>query len=325
MEINEKKNSLIEKSLKNDLEECVNLLSKGLFGDALEIYNSVLNKNPASWEGEAGFRTTKFWQNRIHSGASAKISTRPFRNIIEYWGEYERYADKHKMVKSLAHQGILQFVYKSLTYAFPNTNSLQVNLENDFKTITKVGEIFIKMEDWANATFAFETARAIKREDAHTLSLLGESYYQNKNIHRGLVMLREAFFVNPRRVPVDLLKSEPIQQSIKEMEDAGIRKEHQIEWLAVFATLYGFFPIKRSLSRKQLEELNQNTIKLEEAHKNNNDHSHILPRLINHYLWLLDYYLFQEEDKTIRDQILGRIKTLDSRMHEILINTYRIL
>jgi tetratricopeptide (TPR) repeat protein len=319
----EKNPNLIERSEQIDLDEGVKCLNRGFFQEALVLYNGILNRNPVSHEGEAGYRTTKFWINRLLDVESSENKTGKIHKIIENWEQYENYAKTHQMDKSRAYFALLGFVHRKLTIALPNMGNIQSLLGNDYRIITRLGEIFLKLEDWHNAVYALESARSLKKEDPYILALLGESYYQTDNIHRALVMLREAFFINPGKVPLKLLKSKPIREMISEMANAGIKPEHQAEWLPIFATLYGIFHIKRGLSRQQLENLNRNTLKLEENFRSSQEHPYLLPRLLNHYIWLLDYYLVQENMPEIGEEILTRIKSLDTKVHEILIKTYQ--
>ena len=49
--------------------------------------------------------------------------------------------------------------------------------------------------------------------------------------------------------------------------------------------------------------------------KADEDGSVLVPRLINHYFWLIDHYVNIKEDKAKIDDVLLRIKVLDKNIY----------
>ncbi len=307
---------------KNDLEEGSRLLIKGNFSAAMDLYSQILDKNPYSSAAEAGYRISRFWMHRRDILEKILNQNRQLKQFIETWEHYEHFTRQHQIRESQAHWSTLIFLHNQLAYLMPHLQEILSALDHDFRLILKFGEIFIHLGDWQNAIQALESARSLKKDDPVILALLGEAYCQENNMYRGLAMFREAFFLDTQKISLEMIQCKVIQDLIAEMRQSGIKEEDMASWLPVFAALYGVFTVKRSLSQMQLEDLNRDTLHLEETYRLNRDHTQILPRLLNHYLWLLDYYYVQEQNKISVGEIINRIKTLDPQLYNLLVATY---
>lgn len=306
------------------MEEAYKYLSRGQFQDALKHFSSVLDRQPDNDNASAGYRISRFWLNRMNLLKSDNPAESRVEEFIFEWQKFENYAQEYNMNQSASYNALLRYIHRLLTFRLPYLSRELHNRDVSIDSVIKMGELFIQLEDWDSAIQALEAARSVRKEDATLLAYLGEAYYQARQEHKGLVMFREAFFVDAQSIPLDRLQSRPIREALDEMGEAGIQQEDLAEWLPIFGTLLGILNVKRNLDQNQLHELYENTIKLEEAYRNNSAHSMILPRLLNHYLWLLDYFLFQEDDKKARDEIVSRVHSLDPRVHELLLSAYNL-
>ena len=75
------------------------------------------------------------------------------------------------------------------------------------------------------------------------------------------------------------------------------------------------FYVKRNLSAHQVETIQKDIYNLEVTYQKMNkgqvEGSNILPRLINKYLWLLDYYTLQSYNFDNVTQIRDRLVNID--------------
>ena len=80
---------------------------------------------------------------------------------------------------------------------------------------------------------------------------------------------------------------------------------------------------KRELRAFEVGKLKQAVFSLENELKESGSNQDILiPRLINHYFWLVDYYVNSNDDERARtsiNEILLKIKYLDPKIHELYI------
>ena len=79
----------------------------------------------------------------------------------------------------------------------------------------------------------------------------------------------------------------------------------------------GVFNIKRPLRSQEIGRLKQDIYAKESEYKDpSNDSELIVPRLLNLYLWLLDYYLLSKESINKINELLLKIKLLDPAIYK---------
>jgi hypothetical protein len=133
-------------------------------------------------------------------------------------------------------------------------------------------------------------------------------------------LFREAFFINPQRVDVDLLESGLITRLTEKALEAGRGGIELTEWIPVYGEILGVLSVKRELKPIEAGKLKQSIYELEtELAADGARRPILLPRLINRYFWLVDYYMNQKEEKARVDELLLKIKLLDSNVHKMYI------
>jgi len=85
----------------------------------------------------------------------------------------------------------------------------------------------------------------------------------------------------------------------------------------VYGVLYGVFNVKRELRALEFGKLKQAIFALENELKDASaeTRSVLVPRLINHYFWLIDHYVNVNDDKTRINEVLLKIKLLDTDVY----------
>ena len=93
-----------------------------------------------------------------------------------------------------------------------------------------------------------------------------------------------------------------------------------MEWIPVYGQLYGVFTVKRKLRPTEIARLKQEIYAKENEIKDPSCQTELLtPRLINLYFWLVDYYLSTNEDVSKFNEIVTRIKILDTEIYELYV------
>ena len=137
------------------------------------------------------------------------------------------------------------------------------------------------------------------------------------------VLFREAFYIDAQKIDIDFLESELITRLISRIEENDYKEEVLKEWIPVYGVLYGVLSIKRELRAFEVGKLKQAVFSLENELKESGSNQDILiPRLINHYFWLVDYYVNSNDDERARtsiNEILLKIKLLNPKIHEMYI------
>ena len=82
--------------------------------------------------------------------------------------------------------------------------------------------------------------------------------------------------------------------------------------------LYGVFNIKRELRALEAGKLKQSVFALENELKESDKEPELLvPRLINRYFWLIDHYMTTNGERERINEILLKIKLLDSSIYDM--------
>jgi hypothetical protein len=80
------------------------------------------------------------------------------------------------------------------------------------------------------------------------------------------------------------------------------------------------FYVRRNLNKHQVESLKREVFNLENSLKrlsiDDIDATNVIPRLLNKYLWLLDYYEHQNVNTANSDDIRNRLLSLDKDLFE---------
>lgn len=151
---------------------------------------------------------------------------------------------------------------------------------------------------------------AVLAELADCYALCGEEKYAK-------VLFREAFFLDPENIDIDFLDSELIKCLITKTIEKGYSGKILHYWIPVFGVLGGIFNIKRELTSQEVCRLRQNIYAMESEYKDPSCNAEILvPQLLNSYFWLVDHYVLNHENLTKINEVLLKIKILDSSIYE---------
>ena len=87
-------------------------------------------------------------------------------------------------------------------------------------------------------------------------------------------------------------------------------------WIPVYGVLWGIFNIKRELRSQEVGKLRQEIYALENEQKDPScDFQILTPRLINMYFWLIDHYVQNNDNQRLINEILLKIKILDTNIY----------
>ena len=128
---------------------------------------------------------------------------------------------------------------------------------------------------------------------------------------------REAFFIDPEGIELQFLESEIICRLINRVYNLGYRVEDIADWVPIYGIIDGVFNVKRELRAFEVGQLKQNIFLMEgEVQNASQEQKHkLVPRLINHYFWLIDHYVSVNESKSKIDDLLLRIRVLDQNIY----------
>lgn len=155
-----------------------------------------------------------------------------------------------------------------------------------------------------------EDAAPILAEMADCYALCGQDNYAK-------VFFREAFFLAADKIDLLFLDSELILRLIELVRQYGYPDRVMQEWIPVYGVLYGVLNINRPLRPIEFSNLKRDITSLEnEIQSSTGGVSALVPRLINKYFWLIDYYLNINDDREKINDTLRRIKLLNEDVYK---------
>ncbi len=306
--------------LLNESSEIFQLISEGKFREAIKKTDHVMSVNPDYPGAVEAYRTAKFWQNREKEIKKLPEGKRTADFLMEEWTSYDDYASLKEMKNSSAYRSAMKYIFfraaEHYKLAFQN------NQETDsrFDLLTNLGECFLRLGEYKYAVETLEFARGSYRSSARLLFILAESYFHIDDIPKSLLFYREAFSIEPLDIDLSIVEAVPVKDIIEAINDSGRSFREIREWIPVFGFLTDIFYVRRNLNKHQVESLKREVFNLENSMArlglDDIEATNILPRMLNKYLWLLDYYENQNVNPENTNQIRSRLLTLDRELFE---------
>lgn len=295
----------------------ITYICKSEFEKALEIMDDILKTNSDFPGLIEAIKSVKFWQNRWIKIMREPVGKEQADILISEWANYRNYIKTFQNIdkventfialKNLIYKKIL----KNLIYAFQNSEVPNIEL------LKKIGEIFLEIDETEKAIETLEYARMFRKKDSVILAMLAEAYSRDGNQDKSLLFFREAFFYEPQQIDLAILKSDSIKRLIEEIKTDGIGEKVLAEWIPIYGALLNIFIIKRELTFEEIERIIQETEELEkEYHSRQYNNEIIMPRLINRYFWIIDYYKMQSPNREYTKIYLNKLRELNSVIYQ---------
>jgi hypothetical protein len=110
------------------------------------------------------------------------------------------------------------------------------------------------------------------------------------------LIFREAFLSDPQEVRVYSMESVLFCELYRAVGERGYEGSDILEWMPVWGTLQGAFPLKCELNQVKLGKLKaqvfelENELKTEGGPGSRSLDKKLIPRLLNRYFWLVEHY-----------------------------------
>ncbi len=302
------------------INEAYVLIEAGDFTQAVKKIDELMTINPDYPGLAASYRVARFWETRKKALEELAKGRETADFLMTQWEEFEAFAQAKGLVSATAYQKAMRYVFFSASEHYTIAFNDRENPTDNLQLLMQLGTCFIRLGEYQHTIEALEYARSAYRSNACILSLLAESYYHTGDIPRALLYFREAFLLNPSEIDIQLLSSKPI---IEALELVGQHKPDCTdvrEWVPVMAHIHDIFYVKRQLNSSQLESIKKDIVKLEASFQTMNKEkiaqSNVVPRLINRYLWMMDYFEFQQFDQQSLFDIRDRLLAIDRALFE---------
>ncbi len=280
----------------------------------LDVLSCAYNVDFDSYEITGLFKMVKYWKARWDSmedfgspfqkGAYLLSQWDPFMVWLENMGD----ASPFRTIEALK-----KFVFRS---ALGFYQELWVTGQEDPELYLGVGRCYKALGNYEKAVPVFEQGARLGKGNTELLFELADSYALIDEIRGAKLFFREAFYQNPCAVDVGRLESPLIKRLIQKVSRAGVPQNLLSEWLPVYAVVYGMFDVKREMRLIEYGKLKQSIFSLQSELRQNDETEKIIPRLINKYFWLIDYYMSTDRDRKMIDEVLMNIKLLNPSIYK---------
>jgi tetratricopeptide (TPR) repeat protein len=295
-------------------------IESGDFNLAVKKLDELLTINPEYPGLAESYRVARFWDSRKKNLDELSKGKETADFLMKQWEEFEAFARDKNVVHTTAYQKVMRYVFFTASEHYITAFNDRENPTDNLKLLMQLGTCLVRIAEYQHTIEVLEYARSQYQSNACILSLLAEAYYHANDIPRSLLYFREAFLLNPQEIDLPLLSSKPIIEAVELTKQTKPDCKDIREWIPIVAFIHDIFYVKRQLNSSQLEQLKKDILRLEENYQTLNkdrvEQSNIIPRLINRYLWMMDYYEFQHYDQQSLLDIRSRLLAIDKELFE---------
>jgi len=301
------------------LSEAYKLLKSGDIEKASTILKEGLVYNLEDEELIFALHCCNFWIDCIRRMENLKDSYEKGESLLLEWKSFQLVIKREKKTFELALYAIKTGVF---TLALECYKEIEEPKQSSQKGIVlrKLGLCCKELGEFDLAKTYLMQANEVSPGSALILAELADCYALCGEERQSKVLFREAFFLDAASIDLSFLDSELIRCLIQKVQEKKYTGAVLLEWIPVYGQLFGVFNVKRKLRPQEVGKLRQEIYAKENEMKDPScDSKLITPRLINLYFWIIDYYVLAENENSRINDILIRIKILDSEIYNLYV------
>lgn len=299
------------------LREILKLLEQGNPEEAQKLICPLFVEDIESQELKYTNKCCMFW---IDSNRRLKSIADPFErcaNIFSEWKSYKNFITGDGQIYEPAflaiQTGFFTTALKDFEILFEEKDAFQ-----RAEAYKKAGICHKELGNYETARNLIKEATSIYPSSASAIAELADCYCLCGDERIGKLLFREAFFINAEAIDLDFMESALIKFLINATRAKGYSGRQLQYWIPIYGILNGIFTVKRDLTSQEVAKLINNVFAMESEYKNPCcDKKILVPKLLNSYFWLIDHYLKHRESGNRVNEILLKIKILDSSIYEM--------
>ena len=301
-----------------ELKVALGFLKQGNPLEAQKIISSLFEQDLESTELSYTNKCCIFWGDSIKRLKSIEDNIERSESILQEWKDFQNYISRETKPYEPAQYAVQEGFFKNALEEYKKMLEEKDPLQKA-EIYKNTGICYKKLGDFENARTFLTEANNIYPNQSSVLAELADCYSLCGEDKFGKVLYREAFFADPDSIDLDFLDSELIKCLIEKTKSKGYSGKALQYWIPVYGVLCGVFNIKRELTSQEVARLKKDLYAMENEIKDPSCNSEILvPRMLNCYFWLMDHYYLAKENQAKINEVLLRIKLLDSAVYEIV-------
>ena len=295
------------------IKNAYELFRCGKFDEAGAVLSEALALDFDRDEVVSALKCANFWRERAVKLEDIREDEKKSRYLFEQWDRFLEFSGRLKNVYEGGIYPIKQWVFgTALVYL---KRQLEQRGKHDVELLVDIGRAHKGMGDYAHAAEFFEAASRQSKDDPGILAELADSYALINEIRAAKIFFREAFFLGPERIELKKLESLLICRLTEKVRGMGYELPDLLRWLPVYGNLLGVLSVKRELKPLEFGKLKQAIYQVEKEYEEEGDPA-LVPKLINHYFWLIDHYIAAKAERNKVEGVLAKLKDLDPAIYE---------
>lgn len=297
--------------------EVYQLIEAGDFAPAVKLLDDLMDIEPEYPGLIEGYRTARFWLNRERELNNLEDGKATADFLMQQWKSFDDYCHDRNMTSSSSYKAAMRYIFFKASEHYKISFKKQEGTADNFDLLLNLGDCFLRLEEYSNAIETLEYARNSYKSNARLCAILGEAYYHLDDIPKSLLLFREAFFIDPSEIDLNHIRAKPIVDIVEIIKTTGEYYRDIREWVPIYGFLFDIFYVKGKLHKAQVELIENEIYNLEKNFqtlgKDQLEDTNVVPRLINKYLWMLDYYEFQHYNFDNLSEIRNRLIAIDPK------------
>jgi tetratricopeptide (TPR) repeat protein len=300
-----------------DINSSLDKLKTGDFENALVSFENILRNQYSNSIAESGIKCCKYWIPRLSKFSKLKDNFEKGKSIYYEWIKFESFICSLKNIHKKVINNIMYFIFNFALRSFKNEK--EHNKIYDYNTLFMIAVTYKKIGDYYNAIKYFEESLAFEKNNPNCIAELADCYALIDEIKKAKVLFREAFYIDPLSIDINLLESEMIQSIILKIEKLRINNSEIKYWIPIFGRVFDFFNVVRKLMPIELGKLEQEIFYLKKKYNEEKKDVKIITRLLNCLLFLYDNLKLKEKNIKQLDLILLDIKNVSENVFNLLL------
>jgi tetratricopeptide (TPR) repeat protein len=298
------------------VREAYNKLKELKPEEALEDLDNALRVNFEHKEALYALNCLNWWLEKMKNLEAFRDPYSKGAFLLSQWKGYYGFLDRMGEQFDSCQYAVRRFVY---SLALQNYREVLEDgtMRHDPELLLHVGRCYKGVGDYEKALLYLKQAYQYRKEDGRAISELADVYALIGEAKASKGLFREAFYIDPLSVDIQSLESDMIRRLAENVAKQGFSGDELLERIGVYGSLLGVFSAKRELKLSELAKLKQSVFLLENEVRTNTGNKNVLvPRLINKYLWLMDYYENEKDSSSLIEEIKLKIKIIEPSVYE---------
>ena len=298
------------------LPKVYDLLKKGDIEQANRELTEILQQDLENADVIYALTGVNFWIDKLKKLNTFGTSFEKGEFLISHWSTFIQYMQKQGAERENLLYALKQCIFTQALNFYQDLYK-EEGVNEYPEVYGRTGLCYKALGDYDRALHLLEEARNRNADSADIIAELADCYALCGETRLAKVFFREAFFLGASEIDLHFLESEIIQRLISQVRTAGYAGRALAEWIPVYGVLYGVLNIKRELRALEFGKLKQAIYLLENEIRDESEENKaiLLPRLINHYFWLIDHYVNVNDEQARINEVLLKIKLLDADVY----------